>query len=441
MKGGFFRHDRQKSDFLDKIDRERTTHTRSSSKAPRRFSKPVRILSAVCAVVLLLTGTVMVSGSVYVSALLGLISYDMGDRDYSNVPMLPGDIDDGSVTNIIENPTPVNISSIETRGNTDNITNIMLIGVDGRDGEGYGARSDTNMILSINTATHTIKLASLLRDVWVTVPGLDFDEDGEDDYCKLNAAFYYGGFNLLSRTIEQNFHLQIDQYVAVDFEAFSKAVDALGGVDIELTADEAEYIPIQSDDPDRFATEDNPDLEPLGHEAGTYHLNGQQALAYCRIRYLYAASDLQRQQNQRRVIDKLMEKAKTMNFATLTGVLTAVLPYVQTNLSKQELLEYAANATQYVDYEISFDFAVPSGNGDFEDGWIGDGLGLWLTDPEQSVLDLHRYLYNEAEEVSSDLSAMSQDFDDADTAQEGDTSYDDFSDYEDTSDDTDESRD
>ncbi len=395
MADRFFHHHR-KNGLLDKADRTRNTHKRYSSNAPRRFSKPVRILSAICAVLLLLCGTLMVSGSVYISAMLGLISYDPGNQDYSNVPMLPGDVDDGSVTNIIENPTPVNISSIETRGNTDSITNIMLIGVDGRDGEGYGARSDTNMILSVNTATRTIKLASLLRDVWVTVPGLDFDEDGEDDYCKLNAAFYYGGFNLLSRTVEQNFHLQIDQYIAVDFEAFSKAVDALGGVDIELTADEAEYIPVESDNPDRFATEDNPDLEPLGHEAGTYHLNGQQALAYCRIRYLYAASDLQRQQNQRRVIDKLMEKAKTMNFATLTGVLTAVLPYVQTNLSKQELLEYAASFAQYIGYEIFFDFSVPSGDGDFEDGWIGDGLGLWLTDPEQSVLELHQYLYNEA---------------------------------------------
>ncbi len=371
------------------------TDKKAAKKQEWRFALPVRIVSIVCAVVLILTGVVLTSGCVYISSMLGLIRYDEGTTDYSNLPMLPGDIDDGSIDKVIENPTPVNIEHIEVRGNTDAITNVMLIGVDGRDSEGYSARSDTNMILSVNTDAQTIKLASLLRDTWVTIPELDFNGDGEDDYQKLNAAFYYGGFEKLSATIEQNFKLDINQYIAVDFAAFEKAVDALGGVDIELTAEEAGFIPKESDDPDRFATPDNPDLEPLGSEAGIYHLNGQQALAYCRIRTLYAASDFRRQSNQRKVIDQLMTKAKTMNFATLTGVLTAVLPYVQTNMSKEELLNYAASALQYTNYSIDSDFALPSGEGDCEGAWIGDGLGLWLTDPSYSTLSLHQYIYNE----------------------------------------------
>jgi len=376
------------------LDYQNAVSTRAE-KPPFRFSLPVRIIAIVCAVILILTGVVLASGSVYISSMLGMIRYDQGDVDYSNLPMLPGDIDDGSVDKVIENPVPVNIEHIEVRGNTPAITNVMLIGVDGRDSEGYSARSDTNMILSVNTDTKTIKLASLLRDTWVTVPELDFDGDGYADYCKLNAAFYYGGFEKLSATIEQNFKLDINQYIAVDFAAFEKAVDALGGVDIELTAEEAAFIPKESDDPDRFATPDNPDLEPLGSEAGIYHLNGQQSLAYCRIRTLYAASDFRRQSNQRKVIDQLMTKAKTMNFATLTGVLTAVLPYVQTNMSKQELLNYAASALQYTNYTIESDFSVPSGEGDCEGAWIGDGLGLWLTDQSYTTLSLHQYLYNE----------------------------------------------
>lgn len=377
------------------------TKPTTTEKPAARFSISARIVAAVCAAVMIVTGSLLAGGSVYISSMLGLIRYDTGTTSYEDLPMLPGDVDDGSVDKVIEDPEPINIDHLEVRGNTESITNVLLIGVDGRQSEGYAARSDTNMILSVNDTSETIKLTSLLRDTWVTVPGLDFDYDGEDDYCKLNAAFYYGGFEMLSDTIEQSFKLDIDQYIAVDFEAFEKAVDALGGVDIELTQEEAEFIPRESDDPDRFATPDNPDLEPLGHEAGTYHLNGQQALAYCRIRTLYTSSDFARQSNQRKVIDQLMTKAKTMNFATLTGVLTAVLPYVQTNMSKQELLSYAASALQYTSYTIESEYSVPTGIGDCESAWIGDGLGLWLTDPQTTTYDLHQYLYGDADAVTT----------------------------------------
>jgi len=83
-----------------------------------------------------------------------------------------------------------------------------------------------------------------------------------------------------------------------------------------------------------------------------------------------------------------------MNFGQLTGVLDAVLPYVQTNMSHQELLDFAVEAMGYSSFEIQSDKSVPHGNGDFTDGWIGDGLGLWLNDIEQSTLELHQYLYN-----------------------------------------------
>ena len=361
----------------------------------KKTKRPVRVLAIVCAVVLILTGVLMAGGAIYISSMLGLINYDTGDDiDYSNLPMLPDDEDDGTVDNVIENPTPVNIDHIEVRGNTDSITNIMLIGVDGRGNAGYSARSDTNIILSINTETRTIKLASLLRDTWVSVPGVDYDGDGVGDYCKLNAAFYYGGFDTLSQTVENTFKLDIDQYVAVNFKAFEKAVDAMGGIDIELSEAEARYIPEKTDDPDRFATAPGSGLDPVGTTAGMYHLNGEQTLAYCRIRYLYAESDFQRQSNQRKVLELLMQKAKTMNFATLTNVLTSVLPDVKTNIPKDELLAYAANALQYTSYTVETDYSVPSGYNECESGWIGGGVGLWLTDPETTTLKLHQYLYN-----------------------------------------------
>jgi len=372
-----------------------TSSDTASQKKHWRYPLYIRILSCVCAAVLIVLGTLCAGGSIWAGRLLGEIRYDNGSQDFSDVPDLPPDYNDGTVTNVMDDPTPLDLSHVELRGNTKNITNIMLIGVDGRKAEGFRARSDTNMILTVNKANKTLKLSSLLRDVWVPLSGRDQNGDGEYDYDKLNAAFYYGGFNMLSNTISDTFRVKIDKYIAVDFQAFEKAVDAMGGIDIELSAEEAAFIPVNSDDPDRFATPDNPDLEPLGYEAGVYHLNGQQTLAYCRIRTLYTDSDFARQNNQRKVIDQLMQKAHRMSFSTLTNVLLAVLPYVQTNMTQQELFSYAAQALQYIDYDIYSDFSIPSGDNDFENYWIGDGLGLLLNDYEQSTLELHQYIYGD----------------------------------------------
>ncbi len=343
------------------------------AKRPWRFSLPVRILSIVAAVLLILSGSVLTAGGIYIRSMLNLIQYVPDDVGFDSIEPLPEDV----------------------KTSTETITNIMLLGVDGRRTEGYAARSDTNMILSINAEKKTIKLASLLRDTWVPMSGLDQNGDGEYDIDKLNAAFYHGGFRMLSNTIRDTFRIHITKYIAVDFVAFEKAVDAMDGIDVELTAEEAMFIPEYSDDPDRFATPDNPDLSPLGYEGGVYHLNGQQTLAYCRIRNLYTDSDFARQSNQRKVIDLLMSKAKTMNFAQLTNVLVAVLPYVQTNLTQDELFAYATQALQYMDYSIYSDFSIPSGEGDFTDHWVGDGLGLLLTDTEASKDELHEYIYGD----------------------------------------------
>ncbi len=366
-----------------------------TSRREWRFNMVTRILTGILGSLLILAGVVGILGGTIGIGYLNKIQYDDGIRNYNDVARLPADDRENSnVDYEIKDPVFINTDNVPVRGNTDSVTNVMLLGIDGRKAEGYTARSDTNMILSVNTDTRTIKLVSLLRDTWVTIPGLDFDGDGSDDIAKLNSAFYYGGFTMLSDTIRENFNLDIDRYIAVDFEALEKAIDVMGGIDMELTAEEAGFIPKWSDDPDRFATPDNPDLEPLGYEGGIYHLNGQQALAYSRIRNLYLDSDFTRQDNQRRVIEQLLAKAQSMNFGQLTGVLDAVLPYVQTNMSHQELLDFAVEAMGYSSFEILSDKSVPHGNGDFTDGWIGDGLGLWLNDIEQSTLELHQYLYN-----------------------------------------------
>ena len=289
---------------------------------------------------------------------------------------------------------PVDPNVIKLRGNTQNVTNIMLIGVDNRGGETYG-RSDTNMILSINRANQTIKLISLMRDTWVRIPGLDYNGDGEDDYAKLNAAYSSGGYPLLRETLKKNYLLDIPQYVTVDFSAFDVGVDALGGIDMELTETEAKWIPLQNPgDPDIFARsfDGYQLLEPIGYTAGNYHLEGFQTLAYCRLRYIYADSDYSRQGNQRAVVSKLIEKAKQSSPAALLTLLREVLPYVSTNISQGEIENYVVNVFDYMGYGIENDHHVPAG-GEFTNLVLSGAEGLWIDDPSMTVSSLHQYIY------------------------------------------------
>lgn len=283
--------------------------------------------------------------------------------------------------------TPEDLSKLEVRGNNDYVTNYLLIGCDSRSGE--RARSDTNIILSINDKTKTIKLVSILRDTWVYNPGLG-------GYDRINAAFMYAGFDGLLSTVESNFCLDIDQAVMVDFNSFASAVDALGGIDVDVDEAAASWIPKEDPhNPDSFAkSEDGIQIrEPIGYEAGNYHLAGFQALAFCRLRYIYADSDISRQRNQRRVISGLIKTAMqnpTKIFNVLDAVLADVTLY---RISKGEILSYVDNATKYLGYKIEMDYEFTYQNMTT----AGGAMVLTLPDQEQQLMNLHEYLYGEGE--------------------------------------------
>lgn len=295
----------------------------------------------------------------------------------------------------VEQPdVPINLANLEVRGDTKSIHNYFLLGIDSRDGSFYG-RSDTMMIASINDTNKTIKLISLLRDTWATIPGMDYNGDGADDYAKLNAAYASGGFELLNKTVKQNFCLDIDEYVAVNFDAFCVAVDAFGGVDIEVDDAAAPWIPLYDPgDPDRFARDfyGNQIREPIGYVGDTYHLQGFQALAFCRVRYCYPDSDFSRQQNQRNVVSALISTAKSSNPKTLLSVAKNVLPYVTTNMTKNELEKYIVNVLKYTGYTIENEYHLPQ-PGEYSDLSLSGSLGLWVEDPENTVRALHEYIY------------------------------------------------
>ena len=202
--------------------------------------------------------------------------------------------------------------------------NVLLVGVDAREGESE-SRSDTMILVTLDNKNKEIKLTSFLRDTYVEIAGRNKKE-------KLNAAYFRGGAQTLIDTLEMNFKISIPYYVVVDFEIFTTIVDALGGVNVDVTEKESRYSK-RSDNGEK--------LVPI--EAGEdILLNGEQALWYARMRKL--DSDFMRTQRQRKVISAIVEKAKTQDINALMKLAETIIPLVKTNLSANEIMKTGASA-------------------------------------------------------------------------------------------------
>lgn len=220
------------------------------------------------------------------------------------------------------------------------VKNVLLIGTDGRT-ENEAARSDTMIIASINSRTDEITLISLMRDCYVEIPDYGWN--------KLNAAYSFGGAELLMDTIEYNFGIAVEDYVSVNFVSFANVVDSVGGIDIEISDAEAQEInTIMQAEVNSIMGDDV--LDDLLDGGGELHLNGKQALSYARIRYIGNA-DFERTERQRRVIELVMDKVKSFDPTILPNVSSSVLPGVETNMSTAELYWLSLKAPFIVGYE------------------------------------------------------------------------------------------
>lgn len=221
------------------------------------------------------------------------------------------------------------------------VTNILLIGNDSRT-NGEDGRSDAMILVSISDETKKIYMTSLLRDMYVEIPGHKSN--------RLNAAYSFGGAELLMETIEKNLDISVNRYVLVNFEAFAKLVDAVGGIELELTAKEKEYVNgylveynILTNRPQGT---DNIDAS----EDGLVHLNGPQALAYSRNRYI--GTDFGRTQRQRNVLSAVIGKAPKALLTNPKELLDGLLPNLTTNLTKSEFIRLGFSAPKILTYEI-----------------------------------------------------------------------------------------
>lgn len=219
--------------------------------------------------------------------------------------------------------------------------NILLIGNDSRENGGDG-RSDAMILMTISDKTKTVYMTSLLRDIYVEIPG----HDGN----RLNAAYSFGGPELLMETVEQNFDIDVNRYVQVNFEAFAALVDAVGGVDLELSGPEIEYV-------NAYLVEYNMLTErPEGTDymdtaaAGRVHLNGPQALAYSRNRYI--GTDFGRTERQRKVLSEIMKKLPSALLSNSGSVFGGLLPNLTTNLTKNECFGLSFQAGKLLTYNL-----------------------------------------------------------------------------------------
>lgn len=221
------------------------------------------------------------------------------------------------------------------------VVNILLIGSDSRTAGDEG-RSDAMILLSISDKTRTIHMTSLLRDMYVDIPGREGN--------RLNAAYSFGGPELLLETVKQNLGIDVNRYAVVNFQAFANLVDAVNGVDMELTNDEVQWV-------NAYLNEYNElrgmpiDTDYLDTSlSGTIHLNGPQALAYSRNRFI--GTDFGRTERQRKVLAAVMKKLPAAAVTNPGGLIDGLFPNLTTNLTQAECMRLSLMAGKLLTYEL-----------------------------------------------------------------------------------------
>lgn len=302
--------------------------------------------------------------------------------------------------------------SIAGGGNTllssDNVLNILLFGQDSPATEEDHGRSDTTILLSIDNVHKKLKLTSFQRDTYVSIPG-----HGEN---KINSAFTYGGERLSIDTIETNFGIKVDKYATVDFSSFRQVIEALGGVDIELTLEEIKYVNAQIDVNDQLDVTEFLKYDET-KEKQMVHLDGYQALWYARDRgeeslggnpeYSFSGDDWDRTSRQRNLIQTIVKSLREdASLTEMVSIANKIGPLVTTNLKKGDITFLVSNMMTYIGYDME-EMSLPT-----ENKW-----GYGTTPDGQSVIAIHdwdgvrndvaRFIYEDSVSTGSSSSSSS----------------------------------
>ena len=260
---------------------------------------------------------------------------------------------------------------------SDSIINIALFGVDAVDGE--AGRSDSIMIATIDTVHKKLKLTSIMRDSYVAIDG-----HGND---KLNHAYAFGGPQLAIKTLNENFDLNIEDFASVNFETLPKIIDKIGGIELDIDADELEYINGYI----AHLNNINGTSEPAIESTGLQHVSGTQALAFCRIRYT-SGGDYKRTERHREVLTKIFEKIETLPATSYPSLLLEVLPMVNTSLTYNEILDLGTEVLKLGDSSMELErFPLD----DYCEGEMIGGIYYLTFDKATTVDQLHSYIFED----------------------------------------------
>lgn len=260
---------------------------------------------------------------------------------------------------------------------SDSIINIALFGVDAIDGE--AGRSDSIMIATIDTVHKKLKLTSIMRDSYVAIDG-----HGND---KINHAYAFGGPQLAIKTLNENFDLNIEDFASVNFETLPKIIDKIGGIELDIDADELEYINGYI----AHLNNINGTSEPAIESTGLQHVSGTQALAFCRIRYT-SGGDYKRTERHREVLTKIFEKIETLPATSYPSLLLEVLPMVNTSLTYNEILDLGTEVLKLGDSSMELErFPLD----DYCEGQMINGVYYLTFDKETTVEQLHSYIFED----------------------------------------------
>ncbi|QAA33876.1 LCP family protein [Clostridium manihotivorum] len=255
------------------------------------------------------------------------------------------------------------------------VINVLLIGTDGRT-LNENCRSDSIIIATLDTNHKKIKYTSIMRDSYVQIKG-----HGED---KINSAFAYGGPKLLIDTIYRNFNIKLDKYILVNFWGFEDIVNELGGIDIEIKDYEIKEM-------NKYIGEVDKLKSPNIVRPGLQHLDGQQALAYSRIRKVGNGS-YERTERQRRVLTEVGKKVMNINPVQYPSILNTIIQYFKTNVEPIQLMNYAYTA--YTMGDVAFEgLQLPAS--ELCEGTLYRGTWVFLIDKQQNARILNEFIFND----------------------------------------------
>ena len=303
---------------------------------------------------------------------VGALGFGVLQTKLNKIERTDGTEDTVSMDDEFDRENLFDVESFEPKLLTsEDVTNILLIGQDRRKGDKAEMRSDAMIVCSINEKTKEITLTSLMRDMYLPVPG--------KGYGMINATYLAGGFPLLNKTIEKNFGIRIDGNLEVDFERFIGLMSLIGPIDLDLSQAEADHL---NQSGNHF-------------KAGVNTLDSEQVLAYCRMRK-DIGGDWGRTDRQRKVLTRIYQELKTSGMGTIYRFIDEALPLFRTDLSNRKMIRLAY-AMVSGRMGIRHSYRIPE-EGTYTQEIREDTLHVLIPDLKENCRRIQKYIYGYLED-------------------------------------------